>query len=417
MKLFAWGVNHKSASVDLREKMAFHSSELSDALTQLNEKGFEESMILSTCNRTEIYATTKQEKSLSDIRDFMIHSRNLQSIEVDHVSKEYENIEAAEHLFRVVSSLDSMVIGEPEIVSQVKSAYQIAKDDGRIGKLLNSLVQRSFNVAKRIRTETELSSKPTSVGAVGANLALQIFGTQDTHNILIMGAGEMAEVSLKNLMGQVDRVDVKVCNRSIERAEALAESYGAEACGLDDLERVWCWADIVICSLGTQQEQLINKAFMKKVVRKRSDRPLFIIDLGVPRNVDPTIRDFEDIFLYDMDDLQRSADMNMKHREGLVQSCEPLIQEGLNEFELWWRSLDNQVVISEIMQRNEAIIQEELLKSQKKLGEMDPKQKDELEYLLRRVVKKAMHPQIHSLRNKAHQSQHKMSWRDFFFGG
>lgn len=415
MKLYAWGVNHKSASVELREKVAFHSSEIDQALVDLSERGFDESMILSTCNRTEIYATSSQEKDLSDIRDFIIHSRKIGSVEVDHVSKEYENVDAAEHLFRVVASLDSMVVGEPEIVSQVKNAYQVAKDKGKVGKLLNNLIQRSFNVAKRIRTETELSSKPTSVGAVGANLALQIFGSQDTHNILIMGAGEMAEVSLKNLIGQVDSVDIKVCNRSLDKAEALAKEYGAEACSMENMEGVWKWADIVICSLGTQQ-QIIDKAFMKGVVRKRSDRPLFIIDLGVPRNVDPRIKEFDDIFLYDMDDLQRCADQNVKHRESLIASCEPFIQEGVEDFELWWRSLDNQMVISEIMRRNESIIQEELMKSQKKLGEMSVEQRDELEYLIRRVVKKAMHPQIHSLRNKAHQQQQKMSWRDFFFG-
>lgn len=416
MKLLAWGVNHKSAPVELREKVAFHSSELPQALHQLSENGFEESMILSTCNRTEIYVSSKEDKSITDLRDFIIESRQVKSQDVDYISKEYENIEVADHLFRVVSSLDSMVIGEPEIVSQVKSAYQLAKEDGKVGKLLNNLIQRSFNVAKRIRTETELSSKPTSVGAVGANLAMQIFGTQDTHNILIMGAGEMAEVSLKNIIGQAEQVSIKVCNRSLDKAEALAQEYGAEAVGLDDLEKVWCWADIVICSLGTMHDQLINRSFMKGVVRKRSDRPLFIIDLGVPRNVDPAIREFDDIFLYDMDDLQRSADQNLKHRESLIESCEPYIQEGLEEFELWWRSLDNQVVISEIMKRNESLIQEELQKSQKKLGELNPEQKDELEYLLRRVLKKAMHPQIHSLRNKAHHSHHKMSWRDFFFG-
>jgi len=416
MKLLAWGVNHKSASVELREKVSFHHSELPEALNQLFEKGFEEAMILSTCNRTEVYAATRGEQTISDIRDFIIASRQLQSMEIDHVSKEFENIEVAEHLFRVVASLDSMVIGEPEIVAQVKSAYQVAKDTGNIGKLLNNLVQRSFNVAKRIRTETELSSKPTSVGAVGANLALQIFGSQDTHNILIMGAGEMAEVSLKNLMGQVERVDVKVCNRNLERAETLAKEYGATAYSFDDLDKVWCWADIVICSMGTTHDQLISKSFMKQLIRKRSDRPLFIIDLGVPRNVDPSIRDYDDIFLYDMDDLQRSADQNLKHRASLIETCEPYIKEGLDEFELWWHSLDNQVVISDIMKRNELIIQEELLKSERKLGELSLEQKNELEYLLRRVVKKAMHPQIHSLRNKVHPTQPKMSWREFFFG-
>jgi glutamyl-tRNA reductase len=287
LNLFAWGVNHKTAAVELRERLSFQKDELPSVYTELLSQGFEEVMVLSTCNRTEIYACST-EKNVSDLRQYIVQSRHVSPEEVDLASREFEGLEVADHLFRVVSSLDSMVIGEPEIVAQVKGAYQMARDSKGLGKILNNLTQKAFYVAKRIRTETELSSRPTSVGAVGAALALQIFGSQGARNILVMGAGEMAEVSLKNLIGQVDQCQITVCNRNVEKAQALAEPFGGEARGLDDLEKVWCKADIAICSLGTK-EPIITLPLMKKVVACRKARPLFIIDLGLPRNVESSV--------------------------------------------------------------------------------------------------------------------------------
>lgn len=415
MKLIAWGVNHKTAAVELREKLSISSAEIPRIYQELESRGFRESMVLSTCNRTEIYACS-EDRDVSDLLDVVVDQKQIEPSEVMSASREFEGLEVADHLFRVVSSLDSMVIGEPEIVSQVKSAYQLAKDRKSSGKWLNNLVQKSFQVAKRVRSETDLSSRPTSVGAVGASLALQIFGHQGAQNILVMGAGEMAEVSLNNLMGQVDGCSVTVCNRSVEKAELLASQFGGQACGLDQLESVWAKADIVITSLGTV-EPIIHDQLMAGVMKRREGRPLFVIDLGVPRNVDPSLKKYEDLFLYDMDDLQRSADDNMKYRHGLVESCEPFIAEGLKDFELWVSSLAQQEVISDVMKRNAELIDAELQKSMKKLKGLNEAELQEVKYLASRVLKKAMHHPIHSLRTGGAQpSAPKMNWRTFFFG-
>ena len=415
MNLFVWGVNHKSAAVELRERLSFHRDELPQVYLDLLGLGFQEVMVLSTCNRTEIYACALN-KDVSDLRSYVLASRKVSSEELDRCSRELESFDVVEHLLRVVASLDSMVIGEPEIVSQVKNAFQMARDHKGAGKILNNLTQKAFQVAKRIRTETELSSRPTSVGAVGANLALQIFGHQGARNILVMGAGEMAEVCLKNLLGQVGDAHITVCNRNIEKAQILAQPFGGEAKGLEDLEHVWCKADMAICSLGTQ-EPIITLALMQKVVACRNARPLFIIDLGLPRNVEHTVKKLEDVFLYDMDDLQRNADDNIKYRQSLIASCEPFIREGVADFETWLLSLENQVLISDVMRRNEELIELELDKSLKKLGDLNQEQMAELRYLLQRVVKKAMHHPIHSLRNgQIQKATLKQSWREFFFG-
>jgi glutamyl-tRNA reductase len=415
LKLIAWGINHKTAAVELRERLAVAQTDLDRFYERLRERGFSESMVISTCNRTEIYACS-EDLETSDLLEVVIAEKGVERLIVIEASREFEGLEVADHLFRVVSSLDSMVIGEPEIVSQVKSAYQWAKEKKSSGKWLNNLVQKSFQVAKRVRTETDLSSRPTSVGAVGASLALQIFGHQGAKQILVMGAGEMAEVSLKNLMGQVEDCELMVCNRSPERAQALAASFGGQSCGLDRLQDVWKKADIVICSMGTN-EPIITDELMKEVIPARGGRPLFVIDLGVPRNVDPILKQYEDFFLYDMDDLQCHADDNMKYRRGLIESCEPYISEGLKDFELWVSSLDQQQVISDVMHRNSELIETELQKSMKKLDGLNDDQIQEVRYLVSRVLKKAMHHPIHSLRNEPMDSPaRKVSWRDFFFG-
>ena len=368
--------------------------------------------MLSTCNRTEVYAFG-QKGDPGDLRNILAQHKTIDPGDLQHTDRRFVSSEVVDHLYQVVSSLDSMVIGEPEIVHQVKGAFETAREEGAIGKILGGLTQRAFQVAKRVRTETDLSSKPTSVGAVGASLAIKIFGQQGAQEILVLGAGEMAEVSLRNLMGQVEGCNVHVCNRDQEKAKRLAHEVGGEAWGLDDLATVWSKADIAICSLGIQQA-LITREFLEPLVAKRKGRPLFIIDLGVPRNVDGDVRHLEDVFLYNMDHLQHYADDNMKFRQELVKECLPIIAEGVKDFESWMSSLESQGVIRDVMKHHREIIDLELEKSLKKLGELDEKQEGEIRYLVERVLKKAMHHPIHTLRNNP--GEEGMNWRDFFLG-
>lgn len=414
MKLQVWGVNHKTAKIDLRERLSFSENQLKETYDKLNEQGFEEAMIISTCNRTEIY--TVAEKKNTHLDELIGEIKTISPDEIAPYSQEFEDLEVAAHLFKVVSSLDSMVIGEPEIVSQVKQAYQAARQYNSTGKVLNNLSQRAFNVAKRIRTETEICSKPTSVGAVAATLAVQIFGQQGAQTIAIMGAGEMAEVSLNNLKGRIGNCEVIVCNRSLEHAKPLAAKFNGIALPLSEMKQTLTKADIVICSLSVNKP-VIDLDLIKQVLPSREGRPLFIIDLGVPRNVSEEIGHLSDIFLYDMDALQRHADSNLKYREHLITSCQPYIDEGVEEFMLWTHSLDHQEVISDVMKRNGHLIESELQKSLKKLGPLNEDQTAEIRYLVNRVLKKALHHPIHNLRNsQLNRPGPITSWRQFFFG-
>lgn len=414
MKLQAWGVNHKTAKIDLRERLAFSENELKGTYDTLNKHGFEEAMILSTCNRTEVY--TVASKKTTDLSHVIGQIKAISPEDIAPYAQEFEDLEVAAHLFKVVSSLDSMVIGEPEIVSQVKQAYQAARQHNSTGKVLNNLSQRAFNVAKRIRTETEICSKPTSVGAVAATLAIQIFGQQGAQTIAIMGAGEMAEVSLNNLKGRIGNCEVIVCNRSIEHAESLATKFNGTALPLSETTQTLIKADIVISSLSVKRP-IIDLNGVREVLPHREGRPLFIIDLGVPRNVSEEIGQLSDVFLYDMDALQRHADNNLKYREQLLSSCQPYIDEGVEDFMLWTHSLDHQEVISDVMKRNRDLIESELQKSLKKIGHLNEDETAEIRYLVNRVLKKALHHPIHNLRNsQLNRPGPITSWRQFFFG-
>lgn len=412
--LLNWGVHHKTASVDFRERLSFSDEDVSKVYPVLKEKGFEEAYVLSTCNRTEVYVLGEG-KGEGDVRDVIAGIKKIPKEELEKVSFVHQGGNAVRHLFEVTSSLDSMVIGEPEIVHQVKMAFEKALSLKAPGKIIKQMVQRGLQVAKEVRTETELASRPTSVGAVAASLALKIFGQQGARGILTFGAGEMAEVCLRNLSGQVPGAKVVICNRSVEKARVLAEGFGGEWSGLDDLEERLVTSDIVICSLAVESH-FFRQELIRNVIRRRGGRPLFVIDLGVPRNVDPDVRELDDVFLYDMDHLQVFADENLEKRKELIDDCQPYIEKGVAEFERWLKSLGNQNLIGEVMNRNRSLMDEEMLKSKKKLTHLSDEDWKEVEYLLDRTLKKVLHHPIHTLRNPEDFEDSKFSWRAFFFG-
>lgn len=411
-KLITWGINHKTADVSFREKVSITNDEIPVVIEKIQHESAQEALVLSTCNRTEIYAYGDDQ-----LNDTLIQTiseiKNIPSQKLKEFSYYHENMDSAAHLFRVTASIDSMVIGEPEILGQVKQAYQRATELGSIKKVLSTLFQKSFNLAKRIRTETEISSRPTSVGAVGAELAVQIFGNTGINEILFIGAGQMAEVSLKNVIGKTDQCKIMICNRTIEKAQELCSQFQGSALSLDDLDSALESCDIVISSLGTEHA-FLHKERLESIQIKRDNRPLFFIDLGVPRNISPDCNTIEDIYIYDMDDLQKYADKNKDYRNSLIETCEPYLNEGIHEFETWFKTLDNQKVIGEVMRRNQEIISSEIQKSINKLPTLNEQESKELHYLLERVVKKVMHPPIQSLRKSKDTS--KPNWRNFFLG-
>jgi len=413
-QLLNWGVHHKTASVEFREKLSFSEEDVSKFYPVLKERGLSEAYVLSTCNRTEVYAVA-EDISGTGIGELVSEFKGITTKELEKASFLHEGSDAVRHLFEVTSSLDSMVIGEPEIVHQVKVAFEGAKARQAPGKILKQLIQKGLQVAKKVRTETDLASRPTSVGAVAANLAVKIFGEQGAREILTLGAGEMAEVCLRNLSGQVPGAKVVVCNRSLDRAKNLAEQFGGEWGGLEDLSEKLVESDIVVCSLGVQ-DYFLTKEQLKTAMLRREGRPLFIIDLGVPRNVSPDVRNLEDIFLYDMDHLQVFANENLERRKEIIEDCRPFIEEGVIDFLQWKESLGNQNLIGEVMIRNRSLMEEEIGKSRKKLSHLNDEDWKEVEYLLERTLKKVLHHPIHTLRNPEQTEGNKFNWRAFFFG-
>ncbi len=406
-----WGINHNTADVGLREKISISTQEVPELLNILSNNGAAESCILSTCNRTEIYAynQTQSEKALIEA---VANFKNIPHDDLNNVSYFNHGTNAVNHLFRVTSSMDSMIIGEPEILGQVKKAYSMAVESGSIKKVLSALFQRSFNIAKKIRTETSISSKPTSVGAVATKLALQIFGNSGIKEILIIGAGQMAEVSLKNIMGQIDTCKITICNRTIDKAKQLAEMYGGSAIGFDDLDSALSNAEIVITSLGGDKA-LLTLPRLQKIQKERKGYPLFMIDLGVPRNISPDSNQLDDIYIYDMDDLHNYVKKNKDYRSKIITTCEPYLTEGIEEFNKWYSSLDNQTIIKDIVNKNQSIINNEYSKSLKKLANLNESEKNEVKHLIERIVKKTMHQPIHSLRNASAEEKN-IDWRKIF---
>lgn len=413
-QLLNWGVHHKTASVEFRERISLSDEDVAGLYPELKNNGFSEAYVLSTCNRTEVYVMAGEgdanaiEKAIASIKEIPLE-------DLSGVSFLHEGRDAVKHLFEVTSSLDSMVIGEPEIVHQVKVAFDRATSYNGPGKVIKQMVQKGLQNAKLIRTETDLASRPTSVGAVAANLAIRIFGQQGARRILTLGAGEMAEVCLRNLSGQVPDAEVVICNRNPERAQRLAAEFGGQWGGLDELEDRLIRSDIVVCSLSVQ-DYFLQKEMIRTVMQQRGGRPLFIIDLGVPRNVEPTVKEIEDIFLYDMDHLQEFAKDNLERRRELVGECLPYIERGVDEFLQWMNSLGNQNLIGEVMNRNRSLMAEEVSKSRKKLSHLSEEDWKEVEYLLERTMKKVLHHPIHTLRNSERLEENRFNWRAFFFG-
>ncbi len=408
--LLATGLNHASAGVALRERVAFARDNIPQALVALQQLGCEESLILSTCNRTEVYALAP-EMGVAGVQQFLRQGHGLSPGEVERHFYAYTGLPVADHLFRVAASLDSMVLGEAEILGQVKEAYDLARAAGSAKKILNGLFQRSFAVAKRVRTETSLGELPVSVASVAVGLVRRIFPPSESKTVLLLGAGQVAEAALRHFKSE-ERARIIVCSRSLEHASSTAATYAAESYGLEDLGACLERADVVLCSLAVERT-LISREMLAGLKRPRRGRPIFFIDLGVPRNVEAGITEMEDVYLYDMDDLQHHAAENIARREKIRVECEPFIASGVREFETWWNSLDHHDLIGELKSRGESLILAEHAKTARKLQHLSPADHEEILHLCRRLLGKALHHPIRSLKAGGKEAR---GWRHFFFG-
>ena len=390
MHLVLVGVNHKTAPVELREKLSIAEAQLPAALADLKARdSVSECLILSTCNRTEVYACTAGRADdaviVGWIEEFCGGSTD------DFASHLYSHAghKAVEHLFRVAAGVDSMVVGEAQILGQVKSAHAAGNRLGSTGPVLNALFKLAVTVGKRARTETDIGRGAFSVGSVAVQLARSILGNLDGRTVLILGAGKMGKLATTHLVS-CGASSVLVANRTYERAVEVAEQCGGRPVRFEDLASALETADIVITSTGAEKP-IITREMVSSAVGTRCGRPLFLIDMAVPRDIEAGVGGIENVFLYNIDHLQAAVEADAENRHSEVIKVESLVREGVEEFMKWFRTLDAVPVISALRDRFENIRRAELEKLRARLPNLSPEDMEAINRATRSIVNKISH--------------------------
>ncbi len=360
MNIIVVGLSHKTASVDIREKVAFSPNSIEKPLAELVAlDGIVEGIIVSTCNRVEIYATTRDiAGGIARIRRFLADYHHLAYDLLEPHLYSYHGEEAIRHVFRVASSLDSMVVGEPQILGQIKTSYGYAAEYKTSGIILNRFLHKAFSVAKRVRTETKIASSAVSVSFAAVELARKIFGSLHDKTVLLIGAGEMCELAARHFLTNGAK-GVLVTNRTFEKAQRLAEEFNGEAIPFEDLFLHLHKADIVLTSTGAPHA-IITPSDLEEVVRRRRMRPMFLIDIAVPRDIDPAVNDLDAVYLYDMDDLQQVVAANLEGRRQEADKAEAIINEEIVQFYKWVATLEVTPTIVALRQRFDELRRAEL---------------------------------------------------------
>jgi len=397
------GVNHKTAPVEVRERLAIPESRLPEACKKLTEHpGIDEAMILSTCNRVEILANTKNGVG-ADLRGFIQNYFQLDGGELNKHLYEYNEREAVRHLFRVAASLDSMVVGEPQILGQVKEAYATARAVGAVRAQLDQLVTRAFAVAKRVRTETAVGSSSVSIASVAVELAKKIFGNLHGKQVYLVGAGKMSELAARHLMAH-GCASIFVANRNYDRAVSLAYKFQGQAIHFEDLHNTCDRADIVITSTGAPHA-IFRREHGEVFLSRRKNRPMFFIDIAVPRDVDPAMNKLDGIFVYDIDDLQQAVASHVADRRKEAERAEAIVATEVERFHARIQTLDVVPTIVSLQDHLETIRQAEIDRVRGRLGPMSPDQEMAIEALTRGIVNKIMHTPISTLKTAAREAE------------
>lgn len=398
MKIFVVGLNHKVADVEVREKLAFNGPKLEEGLLRFRElPEIREAIILSTCNRVELYANVTDPAQASvSVRTFLSEFHGIQRNSLEHSLYIYDDIDAVRHVFRVASSLDSMVVGEPQILGQLKDAFDLALSKKTTGILLNKLMKKAISVAKRVRTETKIAENAVSISFAAVELAKKIFTDLSKRVFMLLGAGEMAELAAKHLISSGVR-EVLVSNRTFERACELAEEFHGRPVKFEEFIQEMVWTDIVICSTGAPH-YIIAKAQMQKVMKERKQRQVFLIDISVPRNIDPAINELDNVYLYNVDDLQGVVDANMFERQKEAEKAENIIAEEIMTFLKWLASLDSVPTIVALREKAEEVRKEELERLFHKIEGIGEKEKEAIEYMATAIMNKLIHPPTAALK-------------------
>ncbi len=353
MALLSLGINHQTAPVDIREKVAFSPDQLSSALHELQRiPAVNESVILSTCNRTEIYCDTSRD-SVESISRWLSSYHNINEEALSTYMYQHFDQEAVRHLFRVASGLDSMVLGEPQILGQLKTSFDQARRGKSVNSILDRLFQHTFSVAKRVRTDTEIGANPISVAFAAVTLAKQIFGNLEQLQALLIGAGETIELVARHLRKQGIGT-ILIANRSLENAQKLAEEVDAEAVHISEVPGQLVDADIVISSTASQLP-ILGKGATEAALKIRKHRPIFMVDLAVPRDVESQVGDLEDIYLYTVDDLKSVIDENLRSREQAAEAAQEIISLEVKVFAQWLKTHQSADEIRQLRQNAESI--------------------------------------------------------------
>jgi len=395
------GVNHRTAPVDVREQFAIPEARLPEAVRSLAAlPGVEEAMIVSTCNRVELLARTSDSHAGCD--GFFRQCFGVDPAPYRQYLYEYHDNDAVRHVFRVASSLDSMVVGEPQILGQVKEAYATARAVGAVNSHLDALLTRAFAVAKRVRNETAVATSAVSVASVAVDLAKKIFGNLEGKSVYLVGAGKMSELAARHLLAHGAK-PIYVANRTYDRAVALAKKFNGEALVFDQLYETVPRADIVISSTGAPHT-IFHKEHGERFLTRRRNRPMFFIDIAVPRDVDPEMNKLDGIFVYDIDDLQQVVSSHVADRHVEAEHAEAIVQVEVEKFQARLQTLDVVPTIVSLQEHLETVRQAEIDRVRGRLGTLTPEQELAVETMTRGIINKIMHTPITTLKSAARES-------------
>jgi len=405
LTLGVFGVNHKTAPIELRERIAISPTDLADITRALAAvPGVTEAMIVSTCNRVELITSHEAPESGGnqiDLESFLRDQFNLAPSALTGHVYQHQGKQAVRHLFRVASSLDSMVVGEPQILGQVKEAYTVARQVGTVGGQLEHLLQSAFSVAKKVRTETEIGSSSVSIASVAVELARRIFGSLNGRTVFLVGAGKMSELAARHLVQQ-GAGTVLVTNRTAERAHKLAEIFHGRVVPFEKIYEVAAEADIVITSTGAPHP-IFRREHGQALLHRRRNKPMFFIDIAVPRDVDPAVNKLEGLFVYDIDDLQQVAAAHIAERSQHAEDAEAMIAREVERFHERQRAVSAAPAIVALQKRAEELRQSEIKRVFSRLGPLTPEQSEAIEALTRGLVNKFLHPPIQALKQAARE--------------
>ncbi len=401
MKIVNIGMNHETASVELRERLAEDPNNNIRALTFIRDNEcIKEGLFISTCNRIEMLLTTDAVSEATDaVISLMSSLAGVSGNSFLSSLYTYKNNDAITHIFRVASSLDSMVVGEPQILGQIKDAYALATQKKTSGVILNRLMHKAFHVAKRVRTETGICGAAVSISYAAVELAKKIFHILEGKEVLLIGAGEMAEAAARHLISQ-GVSSMTVANRTLDRAVQLAGVFNARPVAFEEIDASLLKADIVITSTGSH-EHIITRNQIKSCLRKRRNRPLFFIDIAVPRDVQPEVNQLENVYVYDIDDLKGVINLNLNQRQREAVRAERIVQEEVLKFEKWLKTLAVVPTIVSLRDKIDSTIEAEFNKSRSAFGDITPSQEEAIMVLARSIGHKVINDPIVYLKRKA----------------